>query len=49
VTVFVYLYIKAFDADKILGVYSLSLLALYLITGYFLSLPRFLPSPSPFG
>ena len=47
VTVFVYLYIKAFDVDKILGVYSLSLLALYLITGYFLSLPRFLPFTFP--
>jgi hypothetical protein len=47
VAVFLYLYIRAFDVDKILGVYSFSLLALYLITGYFLSLPRFLPFTFP--
>lgn len=47
VALFLYLYIKSFEVDKLLGVYSLSLMTLYLFTGYFLSLPRFLPFTFP--
>ena len=45
--IFTYLYLRVFKVDKILGVYSICLLATYLSTGYFLSLSRYLPFTFP--
>jgi len=47
VALFLYLYMKVFSIDRTLGIYSACLLAIYLSTGYFLSLPRFLPFTFP--
>ena len=44
---FLYLYLKAFNVDKLLGIYSVCLFAVYLTTGYFLSMSRFLPFTFP--
>lgn len=47
VVLFTYFYIKTLTLDKMLGIYSICLLCLYLSTGYYLSLPRFLPFTFP--
>lgn len=47
VAIAIYAYLRAFDVDNNLGIYSVCLLALYLYSGYFLSLPRFLPFTFP--
>ncbi len=44
---FTYLYLRVFQVDKVLGVYSVCLLAIYLFTGYFMSLSRYLPFTFP--
>jgi Gpi18-like mannosyltransferase len=41
--VFSYFCIKVFSVDKVLGIYSISLLAFFLTTGYFLSYSRYIP------
>jgi len=44
---FTYLYIRAFNVEKVLGVYSICLFVTYLSTGYFMSLSRYLPFTFP--
>lgn len=41
--VFSYFCIKVFSVDKVLGIYSISLLGFFLTTGYFLSYSRYIP------
>jgi hypothetical protein len=41
--VFSYFCIKVFSVDKVLGIYSISLLAFFLTAGYFLSYSRYIP------
>jgi hypothetical protein len=40
---FAYFYLKSYEVDKLLGIYSVSLLGVYLYSAYFLSLSRYLP------
>jgi len=42
IALFSYFCLKVFDVDRVLGVYSVCLLAFFLATGYFLSLSRYL-------
>jgi Gpi18-like mannosyltransferase len=44
---FAYFYLKSYEVDKLLGIYSLSLFGVYLYSAYFLSLPRYLPFTFP--